>query len=419
MRRRGDPPTARRRAARIIESPATLPRLAALGALAGAATAVKYFGVFLLPLIAVTVYLSEPPRARWLDGSRKASVAIILAILVFLILVPGVLFDTERFISSFRALATINSGTLFSETGVAVSPWYGYLWNSLALANGAVAAALFYVASFWMVRERPRYAALLLVYPATLIGALTGTLLFGRPAEAVNFYEVSAIPLLFVVIGGFLDHVWTSGGRPARLAIAVAFIAMVGANVADDLRFQRLLRLADNRTVARQWIEQHVPPGSAILAEGAISTFVLEGPQLAETEASLDQSLTEIRRQGGGGGLWSAKLRAARLDAARPRFDVHKVRDLTDEALRDGPPYVVARSDRGRRLVEMDGRYHRIFAVTSDAPLLFRSVPLLSSADIARLRRLPLLENNPQISPGPSIHIYRLADGEGGENGAR
>lgn len=399
-------------ALRLLDSPSSRSRLVALGAAAGVATAVKYFGVFLLPLIPLTLLLAGPGRVRISEVAAKTAMAGGAFVLIFLILVPGLLFDTGRFVSSFRALATVNTGTMFSDTGVAVSPWYGYLWNTLALSNGLVAAGLFYVAAAWLLRQRPRQAGVLLAYPATLFGVLTMTLVLGRPAEAVNFYQVSALPLLCIAGGAFLGSLlsrdWTR-----RLAGAAILVVIVAANVADDLRFERLLGLADTRTIARQWIEQHVEEEASMLVEGAIGTFVLEGPQLQETEGSLNRTLIDIRRLGGGGGLWSAKVRAARAGVGTRRFDVSKVRDVTMERLDAAPSYVVVRSERSRRLVESTGRYHVVFAATSDSPALFRSVPLLSSADIARLRRIPLLADDPQFTPGPNIHVYRRTGAAG------
>jgi hypothetical protein len=188
-------------------------------------------------------------------------------------------------------------------------------------------------------------------------------------------------------------------------------VVVVTVNLIDDFRFQRLLGLADTRTLTRRWIEERVPEGSSILVEGAIGTLVLEGPQLQETERSLNRGLEEIRRLGGGGGLWTAKLRAATAGGAR-RFDVHKVTDVTSDLLRTAPAYVVVRSDHGRRLLDADARYRLVFGATSDSPALFRTVPLLSSRDIERLRRIPLL-GDPQFRPGPDLHVYRASAGPG------
>ncbi len=398
-------------AVRMVDAPATRWRLVALGGLAGAATAVKYFGALLVPLVVMAVSLASPLRSRWTDIGSKAGLAVGVCTLTFLCLVPGVLLDTDRFLVSFNELATTNSATLFTDRSIAVSPWYGYLWNSMALASGPLLAGLCYIAACWMLVTRPKHAAVLLIYPTLLFGILTATLSFGRPADALNFYQISALPLLFVAAGGFLVHMWGSHGRGVRMAVAATLVTIAATNLADDLRFQRLLRLPDSRTVARLWIEQHVPAGSLLLVEGAIGTFVFEGPQLPETEASLDRTLTDILQQGGGGGLWSAKVRAARREEnERRRFDVHKVRNVTIEDLDTAPPYVVVRNDSGRRLVEADGRYRAVFSVQSDSPQLFLFVPMLSSADIRRLRRIPLFADDPQFTPGPDIRVYHLRE---------
>ena len=390
----------------MVDRPVHWRRFAILGALFGAAAAVKYFGVLATPVIIVTARYSGGGRQPWREVVRLSTIAAAAFALAFVCFVPGVLLDTHRFMYSLRQLAVINTGTLFSDVAVAVSRWYGYLWNTFATANGWPMAALFYVASFWMLRRRFQQAAILLLYPAILTGLLTGMLLFGRPAEATNFYQVSILPLLCVAAGGLLDVLWARGRTSVRLAIGAVVAIMVGTNVADDIRFQRLLHAEDSRTAARRWIEGHVPTGSSILVEGAIYTFVLEGPQLGETTASLERSLAEIRQQGGGGRLWAVKLRAAE-HAAGARFDVRKVPDLTTQLLVERPSFVVVRNDRSRQLVEADGRYRRIFAVEPDSPKAFQFVPLFSSADIARLRRIPIVASDPGVTPGPAIRVYQ------------
>ncbi len=397
-------------AIRITEQPAARGRFVLLGAALGAATAVKYFGVLALPLILVTAGVTAAAKDRAQRRTsvlRDSAVASAVYALVFFTLVPGVLLDTRRFILSFEALATINSATQFSYTGVAASPWYGYLWSSLALMNGPLLAALFYLGAVWMLRQRLAQGAVLLVYPAILFAALTATMVFGNSAEAVNFYQLSALPSLCICAGGLLDYLWRARGTAVRLGVAAVLAAIAATNLADDVRFQRLLALADSRTIARQWIEQNVPAGSPILVEGAVKTFVLEGPQLQETAASLQRDLATILEQGGGGRLWSAKLRAASLPGGPARFDVHKVYDLTPESLEAQPAYVVVRSVRGRQLLDADGRYRAIHAIEPDSPNAFRFVPLFSSVDIARLRRVPLLADDARLIPGPRLDIYR------------
>lgn len=405
-------------AVRMVDAQYVRWQLFALGALGGAATAVKYFGVLLLPLVAMVGDLSQI-RSGFGGFCKRTAAGTAIFAATFLCLVPGVLLDTERFLISFRDLATTNTATLFTDRAIAVSPWYGYLWHSVAVASGPLAAALCYVAAGWMALTRPRDAAVLFAYPVLLVALLTASLLFGRPAEALNFYQISALPLLFVAAGGLVGHLWTSRRRVVRVAIAATLVSIVVTNLLDDIRFQRLLQLQDSRTVVRQWIEEHVPAGTTILVEGAIGTFVFEGPQLMETEASLVRTLDEIRQQGGGGGLWSAKIRVAREAGPQGRFDVHKVRDLTDDLLEGAPPYVVVKDDRGRRLVEADGRYRAAFSAEADSPRLFLFVPMLSSADIARLRRIPLLADDPKLIPGPDIRVYRLAAGRVASIGAQ
>ncbi|MBM4133165.1 MAG: hypothetical protein FJ245_05280 [Nitrospira sp.] len=389
-----------------MEAPQKPWRFVAAGAAVAAASAVKYFGLAGFGLLAVAALLGSWPNLR--AAARNAGWAVAGFVVAFVCFMPAVLLDTSRLVGSFLNLREGNAGILV-EAPSGGGAWYGYLWTTYAVAGGVVLTALFYAGAAVLLRERNRAGVLLLVYPAGLITALTTVLLFGKGVE-VPYYQLSTVPFLCLAAGRLLDRM-TAGGTPLRVAAYGLAALAVAGNVSDAIRFQRLIHAEDSRTSARKWIETHVPSGASILMEGAVFTFVLEAPQLKETPAALTRDLKRNLEQGGSGRMAQAKLRAVEESGrAGPRYDLHKVYNLTAEDIERYPhEYVVARSEAGRRVIEASTRPHQmVFSVQPPHPRLFQIVPLLSIADIRTLQAAPLLsEAEPHLTMGPSIWVFR------------
>lgn len=391
----------------ILERPGQLRSCLSTGIALGAAAAVKYFGFVGLAMLGTALYVSS--SAAWKDVTKRWLAGLLACGAAFLCFVPGVWLDTQGFATSFLALAGANAGTIFAET-LGTGHWYGYLWTTYATGNGVVLAALFYVGAVMMFREAPFIAALLVSYPWILALCLTTILLLKGGAEAL-YYQVSTLPFLCLIVARLLDRIGGATWKPARWMVATLILFIAWSHVGDVLRFTRLVHAADARTIVKQWIEAHVSTGSSILVEGAILSFVFEGPQLKENAVSLERDLQQIRANGGTGRIWLAKLQALQLqDSPRPTYDLHKVGELSADDLRTiGPDYVVVRSDRGRAIVEeAPEAYELVFSVYPPAPRAFRNVPIMSMGDLEELRKIPVVGNpSPPILPGPAIWVYR------------
>jgi hypothetical protein len=87
------------------------------------------------------------------------------------------------------------------------------------------------------------------------------------------------------------------GDRRAVLASAAGLALVLAPSIVRDYKLNRILNRPDTRTLARQWIEKNVPPGSAIAATD--STTPYGKPQLGGRYRLVPfVNLGEARRNG-------------------------------------------------------------------------------------------------------------------------
>lgn len=395
----------------VVEQPARLSCSVLTGALLGAASATKYFSLLGILLLAVAAW--QGSMFQRTSALRAFSIGCAAFIVTFICFVPSAVLDPARFFAKSVVLVTEgNSGVRFSWT-LGKGNWYGYLWSTYAATVGVVFTSLFYVAAVLMLWKRVAAGALLLVYPLALTGVLTVAVIVGRGAEAPH-YALSAVPFMCVAVGYLLVRLSVSSVRLSRWTVPVLVMLVAFGNVRAAWTFDRIVSAEDSRTVVRKWIEDHVPADSSILLEGAIHTFVWEGPQLRENQATLERDLKEIRQWGGSGRMVQAKLRALdRVQLRWPTYDLYRVDDVTSKDLTEvRADYVVVRSEGGRKVVEDSPEKHRlVFSALPKTPQLFRFLVHLTLADLQRLHEMPLFGSDSRsLMSGPPIWVYRLDD---------
>jgi hypothetical protein len=151
-------------------------------------------------------------------------------------------------------------GYIFGHLGRATAPAIGWVRLSVALWFGidpvlVLLAGVGVAYAAW--RRQPAdwiILTFLLVY-FLLIGA--GRSVFLRYADPM-------IPLLLLLGGRALATLvqLTAPGRGRRLALAAAFVLIAVAPLVHDIRYDLLIQQTDTRTLAFDWLAQHVPAGS-------------------------------------------------------------------------------------------------------------------------------------------------------------
>lgn len=109
-------------------------------------------------------------------------------------------------------------------------------------------------------------------------------------------YTLPIVVVLSVLAGRMLFELW----QRYRLPNPVVALLLVAASIATPLiasvKHDHLLTQTDTRTLAKDWIEQHVPAGSKILIEGLKIKPVKGTAQLQDSAANLRRRIAYWRK---------------------------------------------------------------------------------------------------------------------------
>jgi 4-amino-4-deoxy-L-arabinose transferase-like glycosyltransferase len=229
--------------------------LIAAGLVAGLAASTKYnAGAVVIAPLVVALALPSPAMAR-----VRLGVAVTLASVVgFAMLTPVVLIDPGVILNALHGQVVTYSSRPGQTGGNSFGYWLDYLWSpalgpafAIASVAGMVAAA--------MRRER------------TMIAILAFTVVYfvivSFPSVRFERNLIPLFPALAILTGVALSDLMKRR-RLAINAIAVAVFAIgattaLAADVDNDLTLMR----PDPRTVALDWINANLPPGSRIARE--------------------------------------------------------------------------------------------------------------------------------------------------------
>jgi 4-amino-4-deoxy-L-arabinose transferase-like glycosyltransferase len=238
------------------------------GAAIGVAVDVKYTAgamVVVLAIAAVARLIEKRLTVRQLlSGGAVAVGALVVAVIV---LNPYALVD----FSLFKHQVLNQAGTAGSSGKIGQSSqpgWIYYIWSLtwgfgwlplLAAAAGAVLA---------LMANRVR-GLMLIAFPVLL------WLFLGGQARHFGRWYMPAYPALTILasyaavrVVDALPAAWASRRRTALVVAAGALLAIQG--LWTSVRVDSVLAHTDTRTLARQWVERNVPPGSGLVVEPAV-----------------------------------------------------------------------------------------------------------------------------------------------------
>jgi hypothetical protein len=262
------------------------------GALIGLACAVKYNGIFLLvPYFYITGCFT--PRSRW---PACAGAALGAAALVFFLLNPFALLDGRFFLSEMREQSLSNTGT---------GPWHHFFYSLAGGMGWPVLLLAFYGglsvffeeqhALTWLPRMKRRAV---FIFTAAYYAVLA---LKGQPYSR---YALPLTPFICLLAASGVRKLFAAfpAGRHAWLCAAV-LAAAVFHPLRMDLRWDLLMSRPDTRTLAGEWIEKNLAPGSKIALD-----VKFYAPPLRFSRAQLEE-----KKQGLDGRL-HGDAQARRLD---------------------------------------------------------------------------------------------------------
>jgi 4-amino-4-deoxy-L-arabinose transferase-like glycosyltransferase len=238
------------------------------GAAIGVAVDVKYTAGAMVAVLAIAalarVIEKRLTMRQLLSGGVIAVGALVVAVIA---LNPYALVD----FSLFRKQVLNQAGTAGSSGKIGQSSqpgWIYYIWTLtwgfgwlplLAAAAGSVLA---------LMSSRAR-GLMLVAFPLLL------WLFLGGQARHFGRWYMPAYPALTILASyaavravDALPAAWASRRRTVLVVAAGALLAIQG--LWTSVRVDSVLAHTDTRTLARQWIERNVPPGSGVVVEPAV-----------------------------------------------------------------------------------------------------------------------------------------------------
>ncbi len=358
----------------------------------GVAASLKYNGALVFAGIAAAQTLrARTERTRWsriltrLVVIGAVGVATLALTSPFLVLDPGM---TQHGVSY-----------IFTHLGRATAPAIGWVQLSLALWSGIdpVLVLLAMVGVGYAAWRRYPADVIILTFLAVyflLIGA--GRSVFFRYADPM-------IPFLLLLGGRTLAALVerAARGRARQLALATAFVLIVVAPLVHDVRYDLLIQQTDTRTLAFDWLAQHVPGGSRAAVP------YMAGP--AHDQAMIDRG----EHSHGATDPYVASFLDSRLET---QYSIHELtRDdlqLTslDGLRNEGITYVVVGYEAPGTGCQVDSPLER--ALQAQGSLLASFAPTTGCPDSVfdpiDTYYVPLAGYGGWVRPGPYIRIYRL-----------
>jgi hypothetical protein len=376
------------------------------GLLAGVAIAAKQLT---WPLV-VTIFLyhafperpageGPEPRAglrRWLDG--KLALAALATVVAFLATSPQVVLTPRRYYVFFKYVASLGAKGGFERFAVdSGHAWQVYL-EALRWGMGDVVLVLAFAGLVLVAAQRSR-AMLIFSFPVLYLAFLLqpGHIFFAR-------YLMPVTPFLALAAAVFLVYVVDRlPVRPAvRAAIAAAVLAAAIAEPALAIvRHDRLLTRTDTRTLAKEWIESHVPEGAHI----ALELWWFSPPLSSPTyESPLSQRTFEFTLTGPYG-LSEKSARTGESQGALTIEDyaARGIEYLVTNSLTSGSHMLDPAEERTKRAFyrSLDERTELVAVFSPYAGK--RRPPRVFEQTYGPATHLDWLER-----PGPEIKIYRL-----------
>ena len=359
----------------------------------GVTASLKYNGALILAGIAAAQTLRA--RAESIEWPRLLARLALIGVVGVVTLAL-----TSPFLVLDPGMTQHGIGYIFTHLGRATAPAIGWVQLSRALWYGIdpVLVLLAVIGLAYAAWRRQPADLIILTF------LLAYFLLIGAGGSVFLRYADPMIPLLLLLAGRALAALvqLTGRGRARQLAFGAALVLMTVAPLVHDIRYDLLIQQTDTRTLAFEWLAQHVPPG------GRAAVPYMAGP-------SHDQAMIDSGKHSHGAtDLYVASFLDSRLETQ------YTIRELTRDDLQltsldsfrqEGIAYVVVGYETpgtGCRTVSPLEQ-----ALRAQGPPLASFSPTNGCPDSVfdpiDTYYVPLAGYGGWVRPGPQIRIYRLS----------
>jgi len=235
----------------------------------GLAAATKYTGGITLMCLAAAFVFDLPGGAPWVSV-RRFAIALVVALIAFVVANPYAVLDTSSFLSGVSEQASLAAGQ--DPVKLGTTPGSGtayYLWTfTWGLGWGPTLAA---IGGAVLLLARRRIAMALVLIPAPIVFVI----FMGDQQRFFGRWLMPVFPIVCILGAyGAVELIrWLIRARrlPAVLAAGIVTVVVLAQGLIASVHDDAVLSRPDTRNLARAWLVSHVAPGSKVVIEPLVS----------------------------------------------------------------------------------------------------------------------------------------------------
>ena len=268
------------------------------GLFAGLTISTHYYAAFIVIPIAVAALVDGSKTGDWMRASRMLTLAAAATIAGFVIGTPFFFAEPQTALRDIVAVREIDIDRAVVATG-AFTSFARYAEILLRDTVGWPVCLLAAIGFVWAIVADWRRGLLLVSFAAAFMAFVSNTVPMSR-------YLNVAIPLICLAAAFTVTRIARAFGESKMIAATALTVLALVPGLVGSLKTDLFFRQADTRTLARQFVESHIPGGATILVQ----------PYSAPLRQSHDALLESLR--GNLGSEQRASIKFQLMLAARP-----------------------------------------------------------------------------------------------------
>lgn len=265
------------------------------GLVIGIALATKYSGgALLIPLGLAHFYQVWNKEKRGILNlfDKRIGFAIVMIFVGFILSCPFSLLDFSTFSRDLQwQFGRVHSGSFGMDVE---NGWIYYLLQGLPNAFGIGLTVVSIIGVLYALLRHRREDILITSFVLFYIGYI------GSWKVGVDKYLLPILPFLTLLAASLIFEVLYGISRSSffmKLLLILFTVLCISEPLARSVYNDFLLTQKDTRTIAKQWIEENIPPGAKIALDAGNFDVAKMSPPLNDTEEGLKEKLLEREKE--------------------------------------------------------------------------------------------------------------------------
>jgi len=220
-----------------------------MGLMIGLATAIKYNGILIaVPYLLLSLCCRKDNRFIL----KEWTFAMVGAVMIFILLNPFSVLSFSEFLHQIRQEADAHSGVM----------WYHHLFYSLSEGIGI---PLLVMSLLGIVSSLGRFDVM---KAAIALFCLVYYMVICLWGQGYDRYVLPIVPFMCLMAASFVSLCRREHDRGRTVLMMALILCAVTPNIIKGFVFNGIMLQDDTRTLAKKWVEEHIPSGSTLGLEG-------------------------------------------------------------------------------------------------------------------------------------------------------